>query len=109
MTFKPGKTGNPRGRPKGRYSQKTLEAAIRKVEKEHPELPGFLEDTIIRSYKDARLRKALLDKLVPSLRSIEGEIKSSGIAKVNVYLQREDGTVVDMGADNSGDDHGGRE
>ena len=107
MPYKKGQSGNIAGRPKGTFTQKRLILAIKKVERDHPELPKFLEDTILRSYTDSTLRKALLDKLIPSLKSIEGVLKGEGgFSNVSVYLTHVDGTVEKLGADNSGDNHG---
>ncbi len=105
MLFKKGQSGNPKGRPRGTFNQKKLEAAIKKVERDHPELPKFLEDTVLRSYKSDRLRKALIDKLIPSLRAIEAEFKGAGFSRVEVHLHKEDGSVVHLG-DGSGDTNG---
>ncbi len=70
----PGECGNPNGRPKGsanRYSLPDFWHAIQKVENQKGR-KKLLEHFIERAYVEDSVLVALMKKLLPDLKSIEG-------------------------------------
>jgi len=73
MAFKKGETTNPVGRPKGSVNKRTeLMNALKRVEKKKRKTiwAHFIEE----AYKDRGVLIALMKKLVPDMKFIEGDI-----------------------------------
>jgi hypothetical protein len=66
MPFKKGQSGNPRGRPET-PERDALRLAIIAVSKEKKQ--DFYEMAVKRAYRDTKMCIAILNKLIPDLRS----------------------------------------
>ena len=75
--FKPGQSGNPKGKPKG--TRHGLKALIEAMEAEGVDIVAL---AIQRAKKSNSVLIKLLDKLVPCAKSIEIRDESSGARKV---------------------------
>ena len=64
-----GVSGNPLGRPKGRFTSKTLMKAIEAVEKEDGNI-DILKHFIRRALSSDQILVALMRKLIPDLKAI---------------------------------------
>lgn len=106
MAWTKGQTGNPKGRPAGSYTQKKLEAAIKRWERTHPGEGKVLDRYITMAMSEPSVMVSLMKKLIPDRKAIEAELKNTGRISVVVNLHREDGSVEELGADNSGDTNG---
>jgi len=73
MTFQKGQSGNPKGRPKKPIVEE-LERAIRKVQRQ--EGKKLLVHAVEQAFKDNGVLVAILKKILPDLRHIEGSIKA---------------------------------
>lgn len=73
MPYKKGQSGNPNGRPK-KTAVHELEKAIRKVQR----LQGkkLLVHAVEQAFKDNSVLVAILKKILPDLRHVEGTIKA---------------------------------
>lgn len=63
MVWQKGRSGNPKGCPKGKPKTDLFTATIKKVEKRHNKT--LLEHAIERAYEDDTVLKAILSKIVP--------------------------------------------
>lgn len=74
MPFKKGQSGNPAGRKKGTLTEVgKLREAIKAVEKKKRK--KFLTMIVEKAYEDSTMAKAVLGKLVPDLKHLEGDVK----------------------------------
>lgn len=72
MTFRKGQSGNPQGRPKGTKDKRT---ATRELLEPHAE--SLIDKAVELALKgDTTALKMCLDRLVPTLRSIEHHVVS---------------------------------
>ena len=78
MTFIPGRSGNPNGRPKNPAANE-LRKAIIKVQK--GEDCTLLEHFVIRAYKNDSVLIAVVKKLLPDLKTVETNIFEDGTDK----------------------------
>lgn len=74
MQFKPGQSGNPKGRPKGTVDKwkKELESAIRRTEKAKDQ--KFLDRVMEKAWNSEGLMIAILKKIVPDCKSTDQTI-----------------------------------
>ena len=81
MTWDKGQSGNPDGRPKGPKSELAkLREAVREVEARRinsgiKEGARLYEHFVRQAFKDNAVLNALLKKLVPDLKQIDGSIE----------------------------------
>ena len=82
MPFKKGKSGNPNGRPKGSNVARSLDAAIKRVEKEKG--VDFWDHVAEQAYEDRAVLMKLIDKFVPNLKQVDKNVESklSGTIKL---------------------------
>lgn len=80
--WKKGISGNPGGRPRNSEIEE-LRKAMKTVQKKHDRT--LLEEFVERAYKDNMVLVALMRKLLPDQKYIEGKIGGS----VNITLERE--------------------
>ena len=73
MPFKPGKSGNPSGRPK-KPAVKALEKAIKEVEIEKG--INFLKVSIETALKEPSVMVAILKKVLPDLKQVEAQVSN---------------------------------
>ena len=71
MPFKKGQSGNPKGKPP-KPAVQALEKAIREVEKEKGE--SFLKTCVKAAYNEPSVMVAILKKILPDLKQVEGDI-----------------------------------
>ena len=84
MTFKPGKSGNPLGRPKNPAVDE-LKKAIEKVQK--GEDCTLLEHFVKRAYENDAVLIAVIKKLLPDLKTVDTNITDdSGEGTKVIYL-----------------------
>lgn len=84
--FKPGQSGNPKGKPKGATSKYTAASVVRALENEFKDEPGgFLGFITKRSRDSERFLIALLDKVIANAEIDKGEGNSNII---NVVFTR---------------------
>lgn len=75
--FKPGQSGNPKGRPKGSVSvtqwRRELEKAIKSVEKKKKQ--KILERAVEQAWNSPTLMAALLKKIIPDMKYVEANVR----------------------------------
>lgn len=74
-TWKPGQSGNPKGRPKGTKERDCMLVAKEEVEEEKKK--SIYRHAFERAYEDDRVLIAMLKKLVPDMAYIEAEAAQS--------------------------------
>lgn len=74
MGYKPGQSGNPKGRPKGALDKwkKELESAIRRAEKAKDQ--KFLDRVMEKAWDSETLMIAIMKKIVPDCKSADQTI-----------------------------------
>ena len=72
-SWKPGQSGNMKGRPKGKSVTAQLERAIKRVEKNHD--IKLIDYFVERAYKNDVVLIALIKKLLPDKRFTEKELQ----------------------------------
>ena len=82
MVFKPGQSGNPKGRPV-RPEIEEFRKALEKVSKEKD--MSLLESIIRRAYKSDVLANAALKKMLPDLNIVEGDGMKTVIKQFIMY------------------------
>jgi hypothetical protein len=70
--FRPGVSGNPKGRPKGSGYAEELRTAIRTVEKK--EKVKLFTHFVQQAYKNPKVLAVLMDKLVPNKQHTELDV-----------------------------------
>jgi len=74
MPFVKGQSGNPKGRPK-KPTIEALEKAIKKVERKKKK--KLMEHFVEQAFDDNGVLVALLKKMLPDLKQVEGVIKAT--------------------------------
>ena len=95
MTWDKGQSGNPDGRPKGPKSELAkLREAVREVEARRinsgiKEGARLYEHFVRQAFKDNAVLNALLKKLVPDLKQIDGSIERKQLNLLSISLNPE--------------------
>lgn len=95
MTWDKGQSGNPDGRPKGPKSELAkLREAVREVESRRlnsgiKEGAKLYEHFVMQAFKDNAVLNALLKKLVPDLKQIDGTIEKKQLNLLSISLNPE--------------------
>lgn len=89
--YKPGQSGNPKGRPKGSKNRSTvIKAAIEgaMLDRLEEDAVAILEKTIDMAKKgDRTCIKILMDRLLPARRAEDSNDKSKGSGGVKIMIQ----------------------
>ena len=86
-SWKPGQSGNPKGRPKNKASlalQEALQAAEKKNNK------SLLEHFVQRAYEDDTVLIALMRKILPDVKFVAADVHSQKDISVTVSLMGEE-------------------
>ncbi len=94
MTYKPGQSGNPRGRPKGTSPAAKLSKAIEQ------DLSGIIA-AMVDSAKtgDTSAAKLLLDRVIPALKPLQQPVRINGLSGKTLSNQGS-AIITAMGAGN---------
>jgi len=94
-SWKPGESGNPRGRPKKSISE-MLEKAIKKVQKDKD--CTLLEHFVRRAYEDDRVLIAVMKKIIPDLKvlDVKEEFNPENLGVIRLPAKVPEGTPITM-------------
>lgn len=96
MAWTKGQSGNPSGRPISE-NRRLLEKAIATVERKRKK--KFWLHVVERAYDDDGVLKAVLDKLVPDLKALEGvlDLNVQSLADIAAVMRSRTGRGADHG------------